>query len=158
MTKTIQQNNKELHQCGECGFRYENKEWAEKCEAWCKEHQSCNIEITAHSTDAQGGERSRTTHAIPPASPSESEAGQEDESKKDELKPEDIKFLTKLFYGLIGIVSSLAFFLVLYWILRLDSAITNVITNTYSTPLYFWPYVILTFGAIILFGVNIFVH
>jgi len=60
-----------------------------------------------------------------------------------------------LFYGLIGIVSSLAFFLVLYWILRLDSAITNVITNTYSTPLYFWPYVILTFGAIILFGVNI---
>jgi hypothetical protein len=136
MTKIIQKDNKELHQCEECGFRYEDKEWAEKCEAWCKEHQSCNIEITAH--------------AIPPASPSESGAGQE-----DELKPEDIKYLTKLFYGLIGIVSSLVFFLVLYWVLRLDSAITNVITNTYSTPLYFWPYVILTFGAIILFGVNI---
>jgi len=74
---------------------------------------------------------------------------------KDELKPEDIKFLTKLFYGLIGIASSLVFFLVLYWVLRLDSAITNVITNTYSTPLYFWPYVILTLGAIALFGVSI---
>ena len=111
MTKIIQQKNKELHQCEECGFQYGEKEWAEKCEAWCKEHQSCNLEITAH--------------AIP----------QNEEEKKDELKPEDIKFLTKLFYGLIGIVSSLAFFLVLYWVLRLDSAITNVIINTYSTPL-----------------------
>src|SRR3989344_3168937 len=131
MTKTIQKEDKELHQCEECGFQYAEKEWAEKCEAWCKEHQSCNIEITAH--------------AIP----------QEDESKKDALKPEDIKYLTKLFYGLIGIASSLVFFLTLYWVLRLDSAITNIITNTYSTPLYFWPYVILTLGAIALFGVNI---
>jgi uncharacterized membrane protein YhaH (DUF805 family) len=79
----------------------------------------------------------------------------EDNSKKDELKPEDIKFLTKFFYGLIGVVSSLVFFLALYWVLRVDSAITNIITNTYSTPLYFWPYVILTLGAIALFGVNI---
>lgn len=31
-----------------CGFRYEEKEWAEKCEAWCKEHKSCNLEIIAH--------------------------------------------------------------------------------------------------------------
>ena len=68
---------------------------------------------------------------------------------------EDRRFLTKLFYGLIGIVSSLAFFLVLYWVLRLDSSITNIITNTYDTPLYFWPYVILTFGALVLFGVNV---
>ncbi|OHA72824.1 MAG: hypothetical protein A3A27_00275 [Candidatus Wildermuthbacteria bacterium RIFCSPLOWO2_01_FULL_47_18] len=75
--------------------------------------------------------------------------------QKDGLKPEDIQFLTKLFYGLVGIASSFAFFLVLYWVLRLDSAITDVITNTYSTPLYFWPYVILTLGAIALFGVNI---
>ncbi|MBI3305049.1 hypothetical protein HYZ80_01835 [Candidatus Parcubacteria bacterium] len=69
--------------------------------------------------------------------------------------PSDVEGLTKLFYGLIGIASSLAFFFVLYWVLRLDSAITNVITNTYSTPLYFWPYVILTFGAIVFFGVNV---
>lgn len=131
MTKAIQKENKELYQCEECGFQYAEKEWAEKCEAWCKEHQSCNIEITAY--------------AIP----------QEGESKKDELRPEDIKFLTKLFYGLVGVASSLAFFLVLYWVLRIDSAITNVITNTYDTPLYFWPYVVLTLGAIALFGVNV---
>jgi hypothetical protein len=123
--------DKELYQCEECGFRYEEREWAEKCEAWCKKHQSCNVKIAAHAIS------------------------QNEKVKKDELKPEDIKYLTKLFYGLIGIASSLAFFLVLYWVLRLDSAITNIITNTYGTPLYFWPYVILTLGAIILFGVNI---
>ena len=132
MVKTIQQQKKEFYECPECGFRYESKEWAEKCEAWCKKHQSCNIEITAHGTSP------------------------EDEAKNSgTLNEEDRKFLTKLFYGLIGIASSLVFFLVLYWVLRLDSAITNVITNTYATPLYFWPYVILTFGAIILFGVNV---
>lgn len=66
-----------------------------------------------------------------------------------------LKFLTKLFYGLIGIASSLAFVLILYWALRLDSAITNIVTNTYNIPLYFWPYVILTLGTIVFFGINI---
>lgn len=36
-------------ECEECGLGYEEKEWAEKCEAWCKEHKSCNIEITSHA-------------------------------------------------------------------------------------------------------------
>ncbi|MBI2575200.1 hypothetical protein HYV82_04930 [Candidatus Woesearchaeota archaeon] len=35
--------------CRECGFAYASKEWAEKCEAWCKEHNSCNLEITRHA-------------------------------------------------------------------------------------------------------------
>ena len=38
-----------LYQCPECGLKYKEKEWAEKCGAWCKEHKSCNLEITAHS-------------------------------------------------------------------------------------------------------------
>lgn len=44
-------NKKEekLYRCPECGFWYKEKEWAEKCEAWCKEHKSCNIEITKHA-------------------------------------------------------------------------------------------------------------
>src|SRR3989338_9741678 len=109
MVKTITQQDKELYQCEECGFQYAEKEWAEKCEAWCKEHQSCNIEIIAHGTQP------------------------EDTVKDSDLLNEaDRKFNTKLFYGLIGVVSSLAFFLVLYWVLRLDSAITNLITNTYD--------------------------
>lgn len=42
-------DQKTLYQCEECGFRYKDKEWAEKCEAWCREHHSCNLEITAHA-------------------------------------------------------------------------------------------------------------
>src|SRR3989344_6576986 len=39
-------NNENLYQCKECGLHYKNKEMAEKCEAWCKEHKNCNVEIT----------------------------------------------------------------------------------------------------------------
>lgn len=131
MTKVIQKEDKELYRCEKCGFQYADKAWAEKCEAWCREHQSCNLEITAHAVLQEG------------------------ESKEDRIKPENFKLLTKIFYWLIGIASSLTFFLVLYWTLRIDSSITSIITNTYSTPLYFWPYVILTLGAIVLFGVNV---
>lgn len=40
-----------LHICPECGFHYRDKAWAEKCEVWCKEHKSCNLEITAHAEE-----------------------------------------------------------------------------------------------------------
>ena len=49
----IEEDNKKLCQCEECGFRYEEQSWAEKCEAWCKEHKSCNIEITSHGIPAK---------------------------------------------------------------------------------------------------------
>jgi len=39
------QTTDKLYQCPECGLHYEEKDWAEKCEAWCKEHHSCNLEI-----------------------------------------------------------------------------------------------------------------
>ena len=42
---------KKLYQCPECGLHYEEKEWAEKCEAWCREHHTCNIEITSHAIE-----------------------------------------------------------------------------------------------------------
>lgn len=51
MTKTSAQNNKKLYQCEVCGFHYERKERAEKCEAWCKERHSCNLEITANAEE-----------------------------------------------------------------------------------------------------------
>lgn len=34
--------------CKECGYRYNEREWAEKCQAWCSAHQSCNLEIIQH--------------------------------------------------------------------------------------------------------------
>ncbi len=41
----------DTRQCDICGFHYKEKEWAEKCEAWCKEHHSCNLEITEHAEE-----------------------------------------------------------------------------------------------------------
>ena len=46
MVKIVQTNDKKpLYQCDECGFHYLERPLAEKCEAWCKEHKSCNIGI-----------------------------------------------------------------------------------------------------------------
>ncbi len=36
-----------LYVCEACGFRYSKKEIAEQCEAWCRGHNSCNLEITS---------------------------------------------------------------------------------------------------------------
>ena len=49
MVKRIKRNNKLLYQCEECGFLYLGKEWALKCERWCKENHSCSLEITKHT-------------------------------------------------------------------------------------------------------------
>lgn len=62
--------------------------------------------------------------------------------------------MTRLFYGSVGLAASLALFLVFYWSLRLNASIDNLIRNFLGVPLYFWPYVLLTLGTIVLFGVN----
>lgn len=49
VAKIVNSKDSELYQCPECGFHYKDREWAEKCEAWCREHKSCNIGITAHA-------------------------------------------------------------------------------------------------------------
>lgn len=48
MIKVMEQG-KELYQCEECGLKYAEKEWAEKCESWCKKYKSCNLEIIEHA-------------------------------------------------------------------------------------------------------------
>ncbi|MDO8339972.1 MAG: hypothetical protein Q7T16_04920 [Candidatus Burarchaeum sp.] len=37
------------YQCADCKLWYEEKRWAEKCEAWCLKHHTCNIEITRNA-------------------------------------------------------------------------------------------------------------
>lgn len=44
---------KQVYQCDECGLHYKDKKTAELCEAWCKERNSCNLEITRLSLEAQ---------------------------------------------------------------------------------------------------------
>lgn len=48
MVKQIGKDDNMRYRCEECRFVYVEQEWAEKCEAWCKEHQSCNLEIIQH--------------------------------------------------------------------------------------------------------------
>lgn len=45
------------YECEECGFLYEDREWAEKCQKWCEENHSCNLEITVHSVKSDGGKK-----------------------------------------------------------------------------------------------------
>jgi len=35
-------------QCDDCKLKYEEKWWAEKCEARCLANKGCNVEITSH--------------------------------------------------------------------------------------------------------------
>ena len=74
--------------------------------------------------------------------------------KKQTIKKIKSQFLTALFYSSIGLVASLALFLIFYWSLSLNSSIYSLINNTKSEPVYLWSYAILTFGTIILFGIN----
>jgi len=63
--------------------------------------------------------------------------------------------LNKLFYILIGIIASLFLTIVFYYALSLDSSIYTLIQNTKNAPLYLFFYGFFTFGAIVLFGINI---
>lgn len=42
---------KKVYQCPECGLHYEDEEIARQCEAWCREHKSCNLEITKFAVE-----------------------------------------------------------------------------------------------------------
>ena len=42
---------KTSYQCPECGLHYKDREQAKKCEAWCKEHHSCNLKITSDAIE-----------------------------------------------------------------------------------------------------------
>ncbi len=53
MVKELHKDDKTYYVCEECGFVYEQKEWAEKCQQWCQQHQSCNLEITQHGSPAE---------------------------------------------------------------------------------------------------------
>lgn len=70
----------------------------------------------------------------------------------DALKPKGVSLLTYTLFVLIGIIASFAFFLVLYWGLRLNSSIGMLILST--RPVYLWWYAVLTIVAVVLFGIN----
>ena len=38
-----------VYVCDICNFAYNEKATAKKCESWCRENKSCNLEITKSS-------------------------------------------------------------------------------------------------------------
>jgi hypothetical protein len=59
MVKEVEIKGKRLFRCEECNMYYSEKELAEKCEKWCAEHHSCNLEIIRNAIDIErdkGGE------------------------------------------------------------------------------------------------------
>ncbi len=49
MVKEINYKGKNYFQCSICKFYYETKDLAQKCEDFCKKHNSCSLEITKHA-------------------------------------------------------------------------------------------------------------
>ncbi len=47
-------NGRAYYTCSECSFAYESKKLADKCEAWCRANNSCNLEITAKAVKLPG--------------------------------------------------------------------------------------------------------
>ncbi|MEM4282755.1 MAG: hypothetical protein QW559_03550 [Candidatus Woesearchaeota archaeon] len=52
MVKKIRKDNKSYWQCEACGFYYSDSSTAERCEEWCRAHNSCNLEITKKAAGA----------------------------------------------------------------------------------------------------------
>ncbi len=51
MVKIIENQDKKLYQCEECKLKYDSEEIAAKCQAWCREHKSCNLELIKYAVD-----------------------------------------------------------------------------------------------------------
>jgi len=49
MGKTIKQNQEVVFTCSECKMKYHDEATAKKCEEWCKENKSCNLEIIKYA-------------------------------------------------------------------------------------------------------------
>ncbi len=38
-----------LYVCSECKMGFKDKKWADKCQKWCSEYHTCNLEIIKHA-------------------------------------------------------------------------------------------------------------
>ena len=49
MVKETNFKGKIAFKCMKCGWMYEDKKWAEKCEDYCKKHKACNIKLAKYA-------------------------------------------------------------------------------------------------------------
>lgn len=45
---------REAYRCGECGFHYARQAQAERCEAFCREHDACSTAIIQDALERGG--------------------------------------------------------------------------------------------------------
>jgi len=45
MVKEIKKNQTIYFECEECSLLYKEKAWAIKCQKWCSQNKSCNLDI-----------------------------------------------------------------------------------------------------------------
>ena len=50
MKKTMYRN-KVCFACEMCGFIYDDQNEAKVCETWCREHHTCNLDITKRAVN-----------------------------------------------------------------------------------------------------------
>lgn len=46
-------SDKKIYECPACGLHYYDEEIVNKCEAWCTQNKSCNLEFIEHSLESQ---------------------------------------------------------------------------------------------------------
>jgi len=49
MVNELYKGKEKVYACGECNLYYNEKNLAEKCEKWCKNHKNCNSNITKYA-------------------------------------------------------------------------------------------------------------
>ena len=49
MVKELLKGVKKIYACEECNFYFRERDLAKKCEKWCRENKSCNLDITSHA-------------------------------------------------------------------------------------------------------------
>ncbi len=143
MIKKIIASDKNYYQCKECGFQYVEKKLADKCEAWCKKSHSCNIEITAHAVKKGKNDEEIRLAKI--------EEGAANKNRTSVLKT----IFGQPLYILSAIDGALAIGLLYWWLLSKTTTWVVFYGMYRNVPLYFWPYVLLTFLSMILFGMSL---
>lgn len=51
------QNHPVSYQCEHCKLTYLDEYWQQRCEEWCRENETCNLNITMHSLEAQSAQQ-----------------------------------------------------------------------------------------------------
>lgn len=47
----MRDNDTQIYTCPECGLHYRDEATAKACEAFCKQHHACSLEIAAESIE-----------------------------------------------------------------------------------------------------------